>query len=375
MKLAGSPPARRVRLLFMLALPLRLALFPHSALSQAAPSATGDAAALAWTQSEPSLAAAQAAFSRRDWKAASTLSAAVAASSASSPAQHASALRLGAKADINRSDFASAEGRLQALVALEPANPEVLYLLGFTLERENKPRESLEVFTRAAALQTPTAEDLKVVGLDYVLLDDYVDAVHWLQRSVAMGPRDAEAWYDLGRAEMHEGQFPAAEASFRHTLSLEPGHVKAMDNLGLSLEAQNRPEEALAAYQAAIQAQAKPSPGVPTHPNEQPSLNLGALLNTRSAFAEAAQVLAHATEVAPRNAKCWEELARAEVGLGRNQDARVHMQRAIDLDSSNPRLHYQLGRIYRSLAMGPEADAEFSRSSALYGSRSSAPQP
>lgn len=326
-----------------------------------------------------SLAAAEQAFARKAWKEAATRSEAIARSAASAPARVA-ALRLQSKAEVNLNDFPAADRTLRALLALEPEDAVALYLLAYALQRENEPRQSLQMFTRAAALETPTANDLKLVGLDYVLLSDYPDALHWLGRSVAMDPRDTEAWYDLGRAQMHEGQFSSAEASFRRTLAIEPAHVKALDNLGVTLEAQNRLEEALKAYLAAISAQDKAEagkPGVSGAPrlSEQPLLNYGALLNTRNSFAEAAGVLTRATQIAPANPHCWEEFARAEIGLSRRAEARDAMQRAVALDAKNPRLHYQLGRIYRSLGLVDQAKAEFARSSALYGGESSTPEP
>jgi len=36
--------------------------------------------------------------------------------------------------------------------------------------------------TKAAATHTPTGDDLKIVGLNYVLLNDYADAVKWFEK-------------------------------------------------------------------------------------------------------------------------------------------------------------------------------------------------
>jgi hypothetical protein len=63
----------------------------------------------------------------------------------------------------------------------------------------NKPRESLAMYTVAATLQRPTAEDFKIVALDYVLLSDYTDALQWLEQSVSEAPNEVETVY-LGRA-------------------------------------------------------------------------------------------------------------------------------------------------------------------------------
>lgn len=316
------------------------------------------------------LLAAQQAFARKDWKDAAQRCAEVARLADATPAERMVALQTQAKSEVNLNEMGAADRTLHTLLALKPTDAEALYLLGFVLGRENQPRMSLAMFTRAAALQRPKADDLKLVGLDYVLLDDYPDAFHWLTRATAMDPANTEAWYDLGRVQMHQGQFPPAEVSFRRALALQPGLVKALDNLGLALEAQNRQDEALQAYTAAVRAQTGTA-----HPSEQPLLNEGALLNTRGSYTEAAAVLAGATAAAPGNARCWEELARADVGLRRNPQARAAMEQAVALEPGNPRFHFQLGRIYRDLGMKGQADAEFTRSSALYGSKSNAPQP
>src|SRR6266446_5784913 len=63
---------------------------------------------------------------------------------------------------------------------------------------EEKARASLAEFTAGAKFHDPSAGDLKVVALDYVLLGDYVDADNWLTKMLAWTPNDAEGWYFLG---------------------------------------------------------------------------------------------------------------------------------------------------------------------------------
>jgi hypothetical protein len=57
-------------------------------------------------------------------------------------------------------------------------------MLGFVLNRENKPAESLEIYTQAAQLMRPKSDDLKVVALDYALLNDNPDTVRWMPQAV-----------------------------------------------------------------------------------------------------------------------------------------------------------------------------------------------
>jgi tetratricopeptide (TPR) repeat protein len=57
--------------------------------------------------------------------------------------------------------------------------------------RDAKAKESLAEFTAGAKYHVPSALDLKIVALDYLLLKDYNDADRWLTRSLQDDPRDA----------------------------------------------------------------------------------------------------------------------------------------------------------------------------------------
>ena len=82
-----------------------------------------------------------------------------------------------ARAALRSGRFELAEQTVRMYLAAHPASPEAQYLLGFILFRRDRPRESLAAFTRAAAIQKPSAAALKIVGLDYALLGDYPDAI------------------------------------------------------------------------------------------------------------------------------------------------------------------------------------------------------
>ncbi len=322
------------------------------------------AKAVAQNLPTPSLTAAQQSFSAKRYKEAST-QAGWLAQHAADPQLRLAALFLEAKSLINLSDFPAAESTLDQYIGAKPESAEALYLLGFVLQRENKPRDSLAIYTRAAALRPPQPNDLKLVALNYVLLNDYPDAVTWLKRSLDGDPANAEAWYFLGRAHMQGGDFVEAEKDFRHTLALAPGDPKALDNLGLSLGAQNRNEDAAQAYRNAIAGQS----GGRTQ-SEQPFLNLGTLLNDENRSSDALPLLRRAAEIAPDNVHCLEEISRAYAATGHQPEAILSMQRAVTLDEANPSLHFRLGQLYRKAGMAEKATAEIQLSSRLYGTHS-----
>lgn len=306
------------------------------------------------------------AFALKNYREAASLFAAAAQAETTTPPEgRSNALLMQAKSLIYMNDFTSADPVLRSEITIAPRSAESLYLLGFVLHRENRPRESLEVLTRAAAIQPPQADDLKIVALDYVLLDDYPDAIHWLERALVSDPKNAEVWYSLGRAQMNQGNFVEAERDFHKNLALKPNDSKALNNLGLSLEAQNRTEEALSSYTRAIAAQADSA-----HASEQPLLNLGTLLNAKGRSTEAVKPLQEAIVLSPQSPRCHEELARAYLATAQEGPGTREMEQAVALDPKNPRLHYQLGQIYRKAGLSAKADVELKASAGLYGSHS-----
>lgn len=264
------------------------------------------------------------------------------------------ALRYRGKALVNLGQFSQAATSLERYITEHPQSDDGLYLLGYVRFRQDQPSESLALFARAAKIKAPEASDLKIAALDYVLLNDYTSAAHYLEQSLQMNPGDVEARYHLGRVHYQRNQFDPAIAAFQEVLRLDPINVKAEDNLGLCLEAKNQTEAALTAYQKAIEF----DKAAAVH-NEQPYLNLGKLLSTLDRAQEAVSPLSQALAIAPRSAVAQYELGRAQFLLSRFDNALPHLQEAARLDPQNSSPHYLLGRLYKRTGRAEQAAAEF----------------
>src|SRR5712692_9659904 len=198
------------------------------------------------------------------------------------------------KAYIHLEQFTAAEGALRRYLLAHTASGDALYLLGYVLHREGKAAESLETYTKAAQLRTPIGDDLKIVGLNYVLLNDYPDATKWLEKAVETEPKNKEAWYFLGRAYYTRSRIAEARKAFSTVLALDPRDAKAENNLGLIFESEAQPDAAMEAYRKAIAWQEQS-----LRPREQPYLNLGSLLMEQSRLDEAIPLLEKGVELAP----------------------------------------------------------------------------
>ena len=270
------------------------------------------------------------------------------------------ALLYRAKSLAHVNDFAGAETALHSYLQSHEESADALYMLGFVLNRENRPTDSLATYTRAATITAPASDDLKIVGLNYVLLDDYTDAIKWLEKAVELDNRNTDAWYYLGRAYYIKARLNEARHAFQRVLDLDPSNARAENNLGLILETEGKPTEAVEAYRKAIAWQEQPS-----QINEQPYVNLGSLLEEEGRLREAAPLLEKAIELAPNDAYCHLTLGVLYRKVGETEKARRQLVRATELEPDNAKAHYQLGRVYKDMKQLSLAKAEFDRTAEL----------
>ena len=266
---------------------------------------------------------------------------------------------------IDQRRYSDAEGKIRAYLRDHPGIAAAHFLLGYTLYRENKPRESLAEYTSGARLQTPGAGDLAAVAMDYILLRDYADADKWLTQATAWSPGNELYWYYLGRTKYVENRFQEAIAAFNKCLVLKPQDLRAEYNIGLAYAGLNRDGEAIAAYRTAIaweQGSAVQDP--------QPWLDLGILLLQESHPDQAVEPLRKAASLDPQNARAHEELGQAWLQLRDLPKADAEMQAAVALAPDIPSLHFEMGRIFQREGLTAKAKQEFDRCAALNATHS-----
>jgi len=279
-------------------------------------------------------------------------------------------LLLRARQAAEEGSFANGDATVREFLRRQPSSADAHYLLGYILYRELRAKESLGEYTIAAQHRKPTALELEIVALDYVLLGDFMDADRWLTKSLSWEPANALGWYYLGRAKYNENRFAEAIDAFNSCLKLEPRNVKAEDNIGLSEQGLNNPEEAAKAFQFAINWQEGAS-----EKNAQPFLNLGSLLTDQGKAEAGLPYLLKATEMAPRNAKCHEALGRAYVKLKQLKNAQAELEEAVQLAPNSSSVRFELAMTYREQGLKEQAKREFDRCATLNATHSSVETP
>jgi tetratricopeptide (TPR) repeat protein len=261
--------------------------------------------------------------------------------------------------------LAETEARLRATLEHNPQSADTLYKLALVLQQQNKSRESLETFTRAAKIQKPNVAELRSVALDYVLLDDYDDAVRWLRVALGMEPNNTDVLYSLGRCLYTRNLFSDAEKVYLRLLTLDPANLKAEENLGLTYDAQNDPQNAEEALRTAAHWATERGLQDPW-----PYLDLGVFLLDQARATDAQPFLERAVELDPKSAWAHEKLGMAFVSNEDSTSGIRELQIAVNLAPKDPKAHFELGRAYRSAGQQDKARAEFELSKSLYGEHS-----
>jgi Flp pilus assembly protein TadD len=260
--------------------------------------------------------------------------------------------------------LAQREADLRAALAKQSDSADLIYALALVLRQEGKSRESLDTYTQAAHYRKPAPEDLRSVALNYVMLGDYGDAIHWLELAAQMDPNDANILYALGRCYYSEDRFVDAGGMFERALRIQPAHLKAEENLGLAYAATNQNDKAEAALRKAAGWASQAGP------DEWPFLDLGTFLLDQDRAKDAIEPLRTAVGIRPGCAACHEKLGRA---LFANQDTDggiAELGLAAELDPQNPKDHYELGHALRQAGQIERAKQEIAISEKLYGAKS-----
>jgi tetratricopeptide (TPR) repeat protein len=263
---------------------------------------------------------------------------------------------------VGSGDYAGADRALRTLLKAAPELADAHFLLGFTLLHEQKAAESLTEYTQGAKFHAPGSEELLGVSLDYIQLKDYPDAEKWLTAAAKSAPERPLIWYLLGSTQYQEGHGGDAERSLLTCLRLNPQHLRAKYTLGLVYELLKRPDEAAAAYRAAIVMQESAAVKDPA-----PYLDLGMMLRRQDKAAEALPLLVMAAKSGSQDAAAYREWGLACETLGRYNEAAGALKMAISLTPKVEALHFFLGRVYRETGHREEASREFAEAAKLSG--------
>ncbi len=180
----------------------------------------------------------------------------------------------------------------------------------------------------ALAAEPDSVAALIALGRRYAARGRGEEALDFFRRALAVDPELAEAHHEVGRLWVAVGEVERGETRFAAACELDPDLASAQYDLGVARVRLGRPTEALAPLHAAWRARGD-------------DLTILLALGNTAALAgdheQALEVLGTAAGVFPESAACFELRGLVLRELGRLEEARAHLLRALALDGERER--------------------------------------
>jgi len=154
-------------------------------------------------------------------------------SASQEPAQFESLLASAQQAQA-RGDFEAAAGFYRKAVAIHPEIPELKANLGLMYYQTGKDEQAIEAFRQAIQQKPDLFVPNLFLGLEYVKLKRFKDALPYVKRASLSNPTDMQAQLALAQAYGGLGKTRLATASYLRAVRIDPKNADNWFHLGLT---------------------------------------------------------------------------------------------------------------------------------------------
>ncbi len=161
------------------------------------------------------------------------------------------------------------------------------------------------------------------LGVAYLELHRYDDAVDACQQALKIKPDYVSSWINLGYSYHELQRKEGAIDALQQALKIEPDLALAWYNLGIIYDELKQYEKAIEAYQQALKA--KPE-------NASAWINLGNIYGELQRYDEAVDTYLQALKIEPDNDTAWRRLGTVYLQLERYVDAVTPFQEALRIN-------------------------------------------
>lgn len=177
-----------------------------------------------------------------------------------------------------------------------------------------------------------------------------------LRRDLEKNGWDPFLWVQLAGVLREQGRQPEALDAVREALQRQPENAVAQCELGLCLEVARDVEGAERAFREALRLDSEQSIAC---------IQLGTMLGRSGRTGQAIELFEAALVAHPNLAPLHNNLATAYFALGRHDRAEGHYRRALDLDATQFGAWFNLGRVLAEVGRKDEARTALQRALAL----------
>jgi tetratricopeptide (TPR) repeat protein len=256
-----------------------------------------------------------------------------------------------------------AERLYRQILAVDAANPDVLYLLGAACHAQGKPYDAAAFLEQAVRIQPAHFDARYLLGVVLTQQDRPEQAVPQLQEAARLRPDSqqvadslrmalAASHTNAGMAAAEQGRVDTALAHYREALSAVPNYVAAIGNMGNALKVQGRLDEAADCYRQILTLAPQAA---------QPHNDLGLIAQAQDRIAEAINHFRRALQLDNRFAEAHTNLGTALFLEGRLDEAEACCRRALELRPEFADAHSDLGAVLLKGNRPVEAAESFRR--------------
>jgi len=257
---------------------------------------------------------------------------------------------------FQQGDLESAAHALQHLLDANPDHFEALHLLGVIAGLCNDPGRAVELFRRAVAVAPKNAMAYSNLGSALNALGQFDSSLKSCERALKLKPDYSEAHNNRGNALVGLGRVEEAIASFDRAIALRADYAEAHNNRGNALMRCGRLEDAVAGFDRAI---AIAPDFAEVHNNRGNAL--AELKQTEAAIASYDRAIARD----PDYAEAHNNRGIALLQCGQYEAAIASFDRAISLDPSDAEAYRNRGQALHDLGQLKAAVASYDRSIVL----------
>lgn len=239
---------------------------------------------------------------------------------------------------IDGGELPHAEAILQEVLKKHPGHPHANHLLGVLAHRVGRTELGLELIGMAIE-KLPTEARFHVNrGEMCRLLKRLDEAIVHGEKAIALDPKSATAYSNLGIAYYDRKEYDRAETFQKKALELHPGLAESLNNLGSIQRGRKDKAGAIAYYRQVLEQ----------HPNFLESINnLGAMLIEDDKVDEAIKVLLGALKLNPKYSEAHNNIANAFLAKEDFDKAIVAYNNALRLNPNYPEPLLGLARVYK----------------------------
>jgi Flp pilus assembly protein TadD len=244
-----------------------------------------------------------------------------------------------AMAYYKKGDLSHARTEFDALHAARPLDLSVALLLGYTLNKLDRPAEAAKILSPFAQGNESNMQLEYVLAYAQIQSGNVAEGLPRMEK-VARTTNSADAWLMAGSVRLNRGDAQVARADLEAAFQLNPALPRLNTMIGQACFAVRDMATAVTAFRAALK----------TDPNDyDANVGLGVLRMKQGDYESAKPLLELALQLEPKMPLARLEIARLDGITGKHSEAAAILEDLVKAEPDWFEAHWELAAVYQKL--------------------------